>query len=75
MENLPPESFFILIVGLTLGAIALLTLYARSHPKIVAVPVNDLDPGAVLLAWRADDHDPVVQTFVRAAREGIAASR
>jgi hypothetical protein len=34
--------------------------------------VTDLEPGAVLLAWRRDDRDPIVQAFVRSAREGLA---
>ena len=39
------------------------------NTEITTRPVVDLEPGAVLLAWRHDDGDPVVAAFVRAARE------
>jgi hypothetical protein len=35
--------------------------------------VTDLEPGGVLLAWRHDDRDPIVQAFVASAREAINA--
>jgi hypothetical protein len=38
------------------------------------MPVVDLEPGGVLLAWRAEDRDPVVAAFVRSARETLAAA-
>jgi DNA-binding transcriptional LysR family regulator len=42
------------------------------NTQITTRPVTDLEPGAVLLAWRRDDRDPIVQAFVRSAREGLA---
>jgi DNA-binding transcriptional LysR family regulator len=41
--------------------------------EIITRPVVDLEPGAVLLAWRRDDRDPVVAAFVRTAREVLTA--
>ena len=41
------------------------------NTRIVTRPVVDLEPGAVLLAWRHDDHDPVVAGFVRSAQETL----
>ena len=41
------------------------------NTEIVTRPVVDLEPGAVLLAWRRDDRDPVVSAFVRTAREAL----
>lgn len=41
------------------------------HTEITTRPVVDLAPGAVLLAWRRDDRDPVVAAFVRTAREAL----
>ena len=45
------------------------------NTQTVTVPVTDLEPGGVLLAWRADDRDPLVEAFVGSAREGVAARR
>lgn len=42
------------------------------NTRIVTVPVVDLEPGAVLLAWRRDDGDPVVAAFIRQARQVLA---
>jgi DNA-binding transcriptional LysR family regulator len=42
------------------------------NTEITTRPVVDLEAGAVLLAWRRDDRDPIVAAFVRAARELIA---
>lgn len=41
------------------------------NTEIITRPVIDLEPGAVLLAWRRDDRDPVVQAFVRGARKAL----
>ena len=38
---------------------------------ITTRPVIDLEPGAVLLAWRRDDRDPVVAAFARATHEAL----
>jgi hypothetical protein len=41
------------------------------NTEIVTRPVVDMEPGAVLLAWRRDDRDPIVAAFVRTAREAL----
>jgi hypothetical protein len=41
-------------------------------PQIVTVPVVDIEPGSVLLAWPADGADPLVEAFVGAVRETLA---
>lgn len=38
------------------------------HTEIATVPVTDLDPARLVLAWRRDDPDPVVAGFVASAR-------
>ena len=39
------------------------------NTRIVTIPVLDIEPGAVLLAWRGADRDPAVSAFVQRARE------
>jgi DNA-binding transcriptional LysR family regulator len=39
------------------------------NTRIVTIPVLDIEPGAVLLAWRSGDRDPAVSAFVQRARE------
>ncbi len=43
------------------------------NTQIATRPVTDLEPGAVLLAWRAEDRDPIVRAFVASARQTMAA--
>lgn len=42
------------------------------NTEITTRPVVDLEPGAVLLAWRRNDRDPIVAAFVRTTREALA---
>ncbi len=41
------------------------------NTEIVTVPVRGIDRGAVLLAWRKDDGDPLVAAFVQAAHHAL----
>ena len=41
-------------------------------PQIVTVPVVDIEPGSVLLAWPADGADPLVEASVTAVRQTLA---
>jgi DNA-binding transcriptional LysR family regulator len=41
-------------------------------PQIVAVPVVDVEPGTVLLAWSAESRDPLVAALVAAVQEILA---
>lgn len=41
--------------------------------RVWVAPVDGLPPAAVLLAWRSDDHDPLVEAFVAIALEVLAA--
>ncbi len=43
------------------------------NTQIATRPVTDLESGAVLLAWRAEDRDPIVRAFVASARQTMAA--
>ena len=43
------------------------------NTQIVTRPVTDIEPGGVLLAWRAEDKDPLVGAFVASARSGSGA--
>jgi DNA-binding transcriptional LysR family regulator len=54
-------------VGFTLPTLAA----GYVSPEIVLVPVVDVEPGEVLLAWPADA-DAVVHTFVATVRETLA---
>jgi DNA-binding transcriptional LysR family regulator len=38
------------------------------HTEISTVPVTDLEPARLVLAWRREDADPVVAAFVASAR-------
>lgn len=38
------------------------------HTEIATVPVTDIEPARLVLAWRRDDPDPVVAGFVASAR-------
>jgi DNA-binding transcriptional LysR family regulator len=40
------------------------------NTEIATIPVTDLEPGTLLLAWRRGDRDPLVAAFVAAARGG-----
>ena len=41
-------------------------------PQIVTVPIVDVEPGSVLLAWLAEGADPLVEALVGAVRETLA---
>jgi DNA-binding transcriptional LysR family regulator len=45
-----------------------------ANARVVVLPVRDLDPAAILLAWRAPNPDPLVRAFVATAREVLATS-
>jgi DNA-binding transcriptional LysR family regulator len=40
-----------------------------ANARIVVLPVRDLDPAAILLAWRASNPDPLVRAFVTTAQK------
>lgn len=42
------------------------------NTEIATVPVTDLEPGAILVAWRTDDADPTVAAFVASAEGTLA---
>jgi DNA-binding transcriptional LysR family regulator len=44
-----------------------------TNARVAVVPVTDLPPAAVLLAWRTTDPDPLVKAFVASAL-GVAAA-
>jgi DNA-binding transcriptional LysR family regulator len=41
-------------------------------PQIVTVPIVDIEPGSVLLAWSPEGADPLVEALVGAVRETLA---
>ena len=41
-------------------------------PQIVTVPIVDVEPGSVLLAWRAEGADPLVEALVTVVRETLS---
>jgi DNA-binding transcriptional LysR family regulator len=58
-------------VGFTLP-----TLVADYLPAdIVTVPVVDIEPGSVLLAWPRDAVDPLVDAFVSNVRDSVVRAR
>jgi DNA-binding transcriptional LysR family regulator len=48
-------------------------IYAR--PGIVCVPVSDLAPARLAIAWRRGERRPAVRDFVRACRDAAASRR
>lgn len=49
------------------------TLAADYLPEqIVTVPIADIEPGSVLLAWSAETADPLVDALVAAVQEAVA---
>ena len=42
-------------------------IYAR--PGIACLPVSDLEPARLAIAWRRGDRRPAVRDFVRACRD------
>jgi DNA-binding transcriptional LysR family regulator len=44
-------------------------LYAR--PGIVTLPVVDLSPAELVVAWRADDQRPIIGEFSRSAQQAV----
>ena len=57
-------------VAITLLAEGNAEIYARQG--IVCIPVSDLDPARLAIAWRRDDKRPAVRDFVRACRDAAA---
>lgn len=43
------------------------------HARIAVVPVTDLQPAAVVLAWRTATSDPLVRAFVDRAKDVLSA--
>lgn len=39
--------------------------------EITTVPVTDLEPARLVLAWRRDDPDPIVTRFVDSSRAAL----
>lgn len=46
---------------------------ALARDGVAVVPVDDLPPCTLVLAWRADDRRPAVRAYVEACREVLAA--
>jgi DNA-binding transcriptional LysR family regulator len=55
-------------VGYTLPTLAVDYL----PPQIVMVPIVDVEPGSVLLAWPGDAPDPLIDAFVTAVQQTLA---
>ena len=70
--NTADEVFEIVASGaaITLLAEGNAEIYARQG--IVCIPVSDLDPARLAIAWRRDDKRPAVRDFVRACRDAAA---
>jgi DNA-binding transcriptional LysR family regulator len=45
-----------------------------STARVVVLPIDDLPPATVLLAWRTADTDPLTRAFVSVAREIVSAA-
>jgi hypothetical protein len=41
--------------------------------RVVVVPIEDLPPASIVLAWRSADTDPLTRAFVSVALEAIDA--
>jgi DNA-binding transcriptional LysR family regulator len=58
--------------GVTLLSAGNAQLYAR--PGVATLPVVDLSPAELAVAWRSDDERPIIREFVQSAQEAVRAA-
>jgi DNA-binding transcriptional LysR family regulator len=65
------EKFEIVSSGVAIGLVAesIAAVYAR--PDLVCIPVTDLGPAHMAVAWRRGDRRPAVQAFVQACAGAV----
>jgi len=66
------EVFEIVSSGAAVTLLAEGNAVVYSRPGITCIPVVDLEPAQLAVAWRRDDRRPAVRDFVRACRDAAA---
>jgi DNA-binding transcriptional LysR family regulator len=66
------EVFEIVSSGAAVTLLAEGNAVVYSRPGITCIPVVDLEPAQLAVAWRRDDRRPAVRDFIRACRDAAA---
>jgi len=73
--NSPDEKFEMVATGTASVLLAEGNVALYSRPGIVCIPVTDLPPARLAVAWRAGDRRAAVHEFVRACRDAASVGR
>jgi DNA-binding transcriptional LysR family regulator len=60
------EKYEIISSGAAVGLVAEANAIVYARPGITAIPVTDLAPASLAIAWRSDNRTPAVESFVGA---------
>ncbi len=63
------ETFELVSSGAAITLLAEGNAHISARQGIVCIPVDDLDPARLAIAWRRDDRRPAVRDFIRACRD------
>jgi DNA-binding transcriptional LysR family regulator len=63
------ETFEVVSSGAAVTLLAEGNAIVYSRPGITCIPVRDLPPAQLAVAWRRDDNRPAIKDFVRACRD------
>jgi len=63
------ETFEIVSAGAAVALLAEGNAIVYSRPGVACIPVIDLDPARLAIAWRRADRRPAVQAFIRACHD------
>jgi DNA-binding transcriptional LysR family regulator len=66
------EKFEVVSAGRAIALVAEGNAEVYSRPGIVCIPVSDLAPASLAVAWRAGEHRSAVRAFVKACTEAAA---
>ena len=63
------ETFELVSSGAAITLLAEGNAHIYARQGVVCIPVDDLDPARLAIAWRRDDRRPAVRDFIRACRD------
>ncbi|MGY5035393.1 LysR family transcriptional regulator [Streptomyces sp. 900116325] len=69
------EKLELVATGAGIAVVPLSTANFYTRPDVVPLPVEDIRPNEVALAWVASRHTPLIQDFVEAATETLGRPR
>ncbi|MDX3772396.1 MULTISPECIES: LysR family transcriptional regulator [unclassified Streptomyces] len=69
------EKLELVATGAGIAVVPLSTANFYTRPDVVPLPVEDIGPNEVALAWVASRHSPLIQDFVEAATETLGRPR